>query len=219
MVMDAISRLGIADTTFVIYTSDNGAGGGGRRRPLNGGKGSVWEGGIRVPLIVRGPGVKLDSWCHARVVGFDFFPTFCEWAGIAVDRHPQGLEGGSIASLLTNDGMGEVKRSRDELVFHFPHYQSSDGPHSAILFGDLKLLKFYETDRLALFDIAKDIGEQSDLSSQEPDKVEQLHERLKNCLADVEAQMPKPNPQYDPSRAPSSKKRNKRPRREREEQP
>ena len=153
MVLQAIDRLGIADNTFVIYMSDNGAGGGGRRSVLSGGKGSVWEGGIRSPLIVRGPGVKPNSWCHARIVGYDFFPTYCEWAGIDADKLPSGIEGGSIASLLATEGKGAVKRPREEMVFHFPHYQSEDGPHSAIMLGDMKLLKFYETGRLALFDV------------------------------------------------------------------
>ncbi len=71
------NRLGLAENTYVIYMSDNGAGGGGKggARPLSAGKGGVWEGGIRVPLIVRGPGIAADSWCHQRVVGYDFFPT------------------------------------------------------------------------------------------------------------------------------------------------
>ena len=196
--MESIDKLGLADNTFVIYMSDNGAGGG-RKSGLNGGKGSMWEGGIRVPFIVRGPGVTANSWCHTRVVGYDLFPTFCEWAGIGPNKLPKNIEGGSIAGLLTNDGQGEVQRTREELVFHFPHYQSGDGPHTALLLGDLKLMKFYEDDRLALYDLSKDIGEQNDLSSKLPNETKQLHERLKKCLADVDAQFATKNPDYDPS--------------------
>jgi arylsulfatase A len=90
----------------------------------NGGKGGVWEGGIRVPLIVRGPGVKANSWCHTCVIGYDFFPTFCEWAGIVPSGLLKGIEGGSIASLLATEGRGDVERAREELVFHFPHYRA-----------------------------------------------------------------------------------------------
>lgn len=204
-VLKAIDRLGLADNTYVIYMSDNG--GGNRRGPLNGGKGSVWEGGIRVPLIIRGPGIQPNSWCHTRVVGFDFFPTFCEWAGIAANKLPKGIEGGSIVSLLAKPGQGQVKRPREELVFHFPHYQSGDGPHSAIFQGNLKLIKFYETGRLALFDISKDLGEQYDLSSRMPDQTQQLDQRLTAYLKTVEAQMPIRNPQYNPNREPTSRKK------------
>lgn len=200
-VLDSIDQLGLADNTYVIYMSDNGAGGG-RRWGLNGGKGSVWEGGIRVPMIVRGPGVKPNSWCHTRVVGHDFFPTFCEWAGIAPSKLPQRIEGSSIAGLLKNDGKGEIKRSREGLVFHFPHYQGDDGPHSAILLGDLKLIHFYEDDRLALYDLAKDIGEQHDLSKQKPAETKQLSDRLQTYLAAVDAQFPTVNPDYDPNAPP-----------------
>ena len=205
-VMQTIDRLGIADNTFVIYMSDNG-GGGGARGGLNGGKGSVWEGGIRVPLIVRGPGVDPNSWCHTRVVGFDFFPTFCQWAGIKAEKLPEGIEGGSIAALLANNTAGEVKRPRKELVFHFPHYQSGDGPHSAILLGDLKLMKFYEDDRLALFDLSRDISEQNDLSKTMVDKTAQLHQKLKTYLAAVDAQLPTTNPEFDPDREPIPRQR------------
>ncbi|MEZ6031821.1 MAG: sulfatase [Planctomycetaceae bacterium] len=197
-VMNAIGRLGLADNTYVIYMSDNGAGGG-RKSGLNGGKGSVWEGGIRVPMIVRGPGIKPNSWCHARVVGYDLFPTFCEWAGIATSRLPKGIEGGSIAGLMKNDGQGEVRRPREELVFHFPHYQSDDGPHSAILLGHLKLIHFYEDDRLALYDLTDDIGEQRDLSKRMPAETRQLSDRLQAYLAAVDAQFPTVNPDYDPN--------------------
>jgi arylsulfatase A len=199
-VLQAIDRLGLADNTYVIYMSDNGAGGGGKGgRVLNGGKGGVWEGGIRVPLIIRGPGVKPNSWCHTRVVGYDFFPTFCQWAGISSNELPKGIEGGSMAALLANDGLGDVKRPREELVFHFPHYQG-DTPHSAILLGDLKLLHFYEDDRDALFDLSKDIGERNDLAERLPAETKKLRERLETYLAAVDAQFPTPNPEYDPNR-------------------
>ena len=195
-VMDAIERLGLAGTTYVIYMADNGAGGG--KKVLAGGKGGVWEGGIRVPFIVRGPGVKANSWCHTRVVGYDLFPTFCEWAGIASSTLPQRIEGGSISSLVKNDGRGDVKRLREELVFHFPHYQG-DAPHSAIFLGDLKLLHFYEDNHDELYDLSKDIGERHDLAAQRPADTKKLRERLDKYLAAVDAQFPTPNPNFDPN--------------------
>ena len=196
-VLEAIERLGLTDNTYVIYMSDNGAGGG--KKVLNGGKGGVWEGGIRVPFIVRGPGVKPNSWCHTRIVGYDLFPTFCEWAGHSAGALPKGIEGGSIASLLINDGHGEVKRFREELVFHFPHYQG-DTPHSAILLGDLKLIHFYEDNRDVLFDLSKDLGERDDLAERMPVEAKKLRDRLDTYLAAVDAQFPTPNPNYDPNR-------------------
>lgn len=204
-VVDAVDRLGLADNTYVIYMSDNGGGGGRRGASLRGGKGSVWEGGIRSPLIVRGPGVAANSWCHQRVVGFDFFNTFCEWAKIPNSKLPKGIEGGSVSHLLAGD-QAEVKRPRKELVFHFPHYQSGDGPHSAILLGNYKLMKFYEDNRLALFDISTDITEQNDLTQRKPEMAAKLDKMLMKYLSDAGAQLPQPNPQYDPTRQPSTAK-------------
>ena len=210
MVVDAIDRLGLADNTFVIYMSDNGSGGGGgkgggKRGGLTGGKGGAWEGGIRSPMIIRGPGVPADSWCHERVVGYDFYPTYCEWAGIPKSKLPPRIEGGSIAGLL-DDGKGTVKRQREEMVFHFPHYQGGDGPHSALFLGKHKLMKFYEEDRLALFDMETDISEQNDLSKQMPQRVKELDSLLVKYLHDVDAQMATPNPNHDPSKAPVARK-------------
>ncbi len=212
MVVDAVDRLGLAENTYVIYMSDNGSGGGGggkggrgRRGGLSGGKGSVWEGGIRVPLIIRGPGVPENSWCHQRVVGYDFYPTYCQWAGISASKLPHNLEGGSIIGLLA-DGKGSVTRRREEMMFHFPHYQSGDGPHSALLLGDHKLMKFYEDGRLALFDIKADISEQNDLAKQMPEKAAELDAKLVKYLKDVNAQMAVPNPNYDPNRPPTVRK-------------
>jgi arylsulfatase A-like enzyme len=198
-VIEAIDRLGLIENTYVIYMADNGAGGA-KRGGLRGGKGGVWEGGIRVPLIIRGPGVKPNSWCHTPVVGYDFFPTFCEWAGISASMLPKGIEGGSIESLLANDGQGIVHRPREELVFHFPHYQGEDGPQSSIRLGSLKLMWFYEDNRVALFDLSNDISESNNLSWQMPAETGQLRDRLQKYLTAVDAQFPTPNPQFDPSR-------------------
>ena len=207
-VLQSIDRLGLGSKTYVIYMSDNGSGGG-KRGGLSGGKGSLWEGGVRVPLIVRGPGIRPNSWCHTSVVGYDLFPTLCEWAGLSATSLPNGLEGGSLVGLLANGGQGDVKRLRDGIVFHFPHYQASDGPHSAILLGNLKLLKFYEDDHVALFDLSNDIGERNDLSARLTMEASDLHRKLEEGLKSIDAQMPKPNPQYDPSQ-PSEPEREKR---------
>jgi len=211
MIMQKIDTLGIAKNTYLIYMSDNGGGGGGKSsaRPVRGGKGSLWEGGIRVPLIVCGPGVKPNSFCHVPVVGYDLFPTFCELAGI-LESLPEGVEGGSLKTLLQNGGAGRVQRPNQELVFHFPHYQSGDGPHSAIRLGDFKLIKFYETNDVQLFNLSEDIGEQRDLSKAMPDKATDLSHRLDRYLEAAAAQMPRPNPEYDPNQPPQDRRGRKR---------
>lgn len=203
-VMASIERLGLGENTFVIYMADNGSGGG--KKVLKGGKGGVWEGGIRVPFIVRGPGIQPNSWCHTRVVGYDLYPTFCEWAGVPTSQLPRGLEGGSIAGLLRNNGRGEVKRTREELVFHFPHYQG-DAPHSAIFLGDLKLLHFYEDDHDELYDVSRDIGERRNMADERPAETRRLRDRLMACLKQIDAQLPKPNPDFDSSRPAEPRKR------------
>lgn len=201
-VLDSIGRLGLADSTYVIYTSDNGSGGGKKSSGLNGGKGGVWEGGIRVPFIIRGPDIKPNSWCHERIVGYDFLPTFCEWAGVPSKSLPAGSEGGSFAPLIAAGGRGAVRRPREELVFHFPHYQSDDGPQSAVILGDLKLMHFYEDDRDALFDLSQDLGERRDLAKDRPAEATSLRRRLDAYLASIDAQFATTNSSYDPSKPP-----------------
>jgi len=218
-VLDSLDELKLSDRTFVIYMSDNGSGGGGgqgskgnkggKQQRLAGGKGSVWEGGIRCPFMIRGPGIPANSWCHTRIVGYDLYPTFCEWAGVPPKALPANLEGGSITGLL-KEGRGDVARPRPELVFHFPHYQSGDGPHSALLLNQYKLLKFYEDDRLALFDIETDITEQNDLAQKMPQRVRELDDLLSKYLHDVDAQMAVPNPDFDPNAPPFQRKRGNR---------
>ena len=194
-----LDAMGLSKNTIVIYMSDNG---GSNRRTLNGGKGDVWEGGIRVPLIIRGPGIAPNSWCHQRVVGYDFFPTFCRWAGVKTPL-PKQLEGGDITHLLS--GSSEpVKRPREPLVFHFPHYQG-DTPHSAILSGNMKLIHFFETGENHLVDLQADIGETKNIAAAKPELATSLAKQLADYLKEVGAEMPKPNPNYDPAKEPAMK--------------
>jgi len=201
--VERIDALGIADNTYVIYMSDNGSS---TKGVLRGGKGGVWEGGIRVPLIIRGPGIAAGSWCHDRVVGYDFYPTFCELAGVT-EALPATIEGGSLTHLLRGEEK-PVIRTREELVFHFPHYQG-DTPHSALLLDQMKIVHFYETGETHLFDLERDIGESRDLAAQQPEKAAAMAEKLFAYLAEIGAQMPERNPDYDSDNPPSIKKAKK----------
>jgi arylsulfatase A len=196
--LDAVARLGLKENTYILYTTDHGSPG--RNSPLSGGKGTVWEGGLRVPFIVTGPGVMAGACSHVRVTQTDLYPTIMELAG-AKAALPSGLEGGSFAGVLKNGGVGEVKRPREVFVVHFPHYdKDAQGPASAIYVGDMKLIRAYETAALKLFNLASDPGERRDLASQQPEQVKELDARLTAYLTSVTAQMPKPNPAYDDSK-------------------
>lgn len=202
--LDALDELGLAEDTFVLYLSDNGSGGA-ERGLLSAGKGSLGEGGIRVPLIVRGPGVAAGSVRHEPVVGWDLYPTFLDWAG---DREPlpEGVEGVSLVGLLR--GEDELPaRPTPGLLFHFPHYQGRGGPQSAIRVGDEKLLRTYEDGRDRLFDLARDPGEQVDLADARPERAAELAALLEAELARVGARLPTPNPAFDPAAAPAEPRR------------
>lgn len=211
LLLRKLDELRIADNTYLIFTTDHGTPG--RNPPLSGGKGTVSEGGLRVPLIIRGPGIKPGSCSHVRVIGEDLFPTI---SALAHDKGPppKGLEGGSIVDVLMHGGMGVVKRPREEFVVHFPHYDKDEiGPASAILLGDYKLIRVYETGALELFDIRNDPGERRDISRDKPDLAKEMNRKLGDYLASVNAQMPRPNPDYDPTKptkAPETKRGGKR---------
>ncbi|MBI5819667.1 MAG: sulfatase [Verrucomicrobia bacterium] len=205
MVLKKLDELGIANNTYVIFTTDHGTPG--KNPPFTGGKGTVSEGGLRVPFIIRGPGIRPGACSHVRTVGADVFPTIAELARVSGPL-PKGVEGGSLASVLANAGNGTVKRPREEYVVHFPHYdKDAVGPASATQLGDFKLIRVYETGALELFNIAKDPGERRDLAQQMPDKVKELDQRLTDYLTSVNAQMPTKNPNYDPSKPTSEPKR------------
>ncbi|MCX6926142.1 MAG: sulfatase-like hydrolase/transferase [Verrucomicrobia bacterium] len=195
MVLRKLDELGIADHTYVIFTTDHGTPG--RNPPLAGGKGTVSDGGLRVPLIIRGPGIQAGACSRVRAIGEDLFPTIATLADVR-EPLPKGVEGGSLASVLEHAGKGSVKRSREEFVVHFPHYdKDAIGPASAILLGDYKLIRVYETGALKLFDIANDPSERHDLAQPMRSKANELDQRLTDYLVDMNAQMPKPNPNYD----------------------
>lgn len=186
----AMDAMDLLDNTYIIYTSDNG----GRKKirwesPLRGGKGSLFEGGIRVPFIVRGPGVKHNTFCDEPVCGYDLFPTIIK---LALDEEPssdQAIDGGDLSHLLSG-ATGPVTRSNEGLLFHFPHYYKKVTPQSALRTGDLKLIKYYEEDRIRLFDIVRDPGETQDLSSTHAALADELHELLIRTLTTMNAALP-----------------------------
>lgn len=200
--MGEVERLGLTENSFVVYTSDNGGGRRSEARPLSAGKGGVWEGGIRVPLIVRGPKVEAGSWSHVPVVGYDLFPTFCKLVG-AQDGIPSGLDGADFSGALFGTSQSIVRKD-DGLVFHFPHYQG-DTPHSAIRLGDYKLIRFYEDERTMLFNLHLDLGERNDLAGSEPEVARRLSTLLTNRLTAMGAAMPTKNPEFDPAREPAKR--------------
>lgn len=206
--LDTIDALGLSENTYIVFMADNGGGGGGKAGKraasvLRGGKGGLAEGGIRVPFIVRGPDIAPGSWCDEPVVGYDLFPTFCHLAGVK-ESLPDKLDGGDLAPLLMGKTQ-RVKRNDDALVFHFPHYQG-ESPQSSIREGDLKLIVYYEDATRKLYDLSKDHSEQHDITALQKDDADRLEAKLRARLADANAQMPKPNPVYDPTQAPAGSK-------------
>jgi arylsulfatase A len=202
MLLKKMQELGVADNTYIIYTTDHGTPG--RNEPLSAGKGTIWDGGLRVPMLIKGPGIKAGAFARQRATGVDLFPTIAELAGVSYAA-VKGLEGASLVSILRNAGEGGVKRPREEFVVHFPHYDKDVvGPASALYLGDLKLVRIYETGERRLYDIAKDMGEHNDLAKQMLQKVAELDQRLTEYLKAVNAEMPRTNPNPDPSKAASS---------------
>ena len=179
-----IDKLGIADNTYIIFTSDNGGGVRGNA-PLRGAKADLTEGGIRIPMIVRGPGVPADSYTKVPVVQWDFLPTFYALAG-GTKPLPDNLDGGSLVDVFHHGNAGKVKRGTEALVFHFPWYNGE--PESAIRIGDYKLLKNLDSLKMQLYNVSKDIEEKNDLSTQHPELVKEYSKRLENYLKKVNAE-------------------------------
>lgn len=199
----AINQAGIADRTVIIFASDNGGyiNAWGREpdwpvtsnHPLRSGKGSLYEGGVRVPLIVRWPGVTpAGATCEQPVASADLYRTIQEIAG--VEPHLDGAQradGVSFAPLLKNP---QAALTRDALYWHYPHYYPTNTPSSAIRRGDWKLIKYYEGPRVELFDLAADPGELHDVAATETGIAAELQATLSAWLDRVDAQLPTANP-------------------------
>ena len=171
-VLKKLDELRIAENTLVIYTSDNG----GRTNILNGGKGDLGEGGIREPLIVRGPGVKGGTRSDTPVISYDIMATVLDFAAPGFVL-PKGVEGGSWKPLLLSAGKEAVKRPIDRFVWH--QTVEVEHPQSAIRKGDYKLLYFWDTKEGLLFDLKNDLGETRDIAKQKPDIATKLEVELK----------------------------------------
>jgi arylsulfatase A-like enzyme len=203
LLLAGLDRLGLTGQTYVIYTADHGGQGRTGNAPLSGGKGAVLEGGLRVPFLIRGPGIAGNVCSRVPVTACDILPTVAELAGVRAPL-PAPIEGGSLASILRDPaGRGTVRRTREELVFHFPHYDlGNGGPATALLLGQYKLIRSYEKGTRRLFDLERDPGEAHDLAATEPANAAELDARLTAYLKAVSAQLPQPNPNYDPRNAP-----------------
>lgn len=199
--MAALGELKIADNTVVVFYSDNGGQLGiTEQKPLRAGKGHLYEGGIRVPMAIRWPGVtQAGRKCDVPVIGTDLYPTFLAMAGAA---KPDGhvLDGQSIVPLLKSD---DGKLKRDAIFWHFPCYQPGRGgfrirPCSVVRKGDWKLTEHFEDGRLELYNLADDISETRDLAAAKGDKAAELAKLLAEWRKGVNAPVPtKPNPRYE----------------------
>ncbi len=199
-IMDQIDSLGIADNTYLILMADNGAvefippvknkfdhpssfTKHTNSYPLRGGKWTLYEGGIRVPFLVIGPGIKPGSQCDVPVTGWDILPTLSNLAGNTKPL-PPNLDGTSFKPLLENGNAANFKRSDDALIFHY-----FGKPHSSIRIGNYKLIKFWKLNKMELFNLKDDLGELIDLSKELPDKVKELDTRLMAYLEKVHAEI------------------------------
>jgi arylsulfatase A-like enzyme len=200
--MKALDESGQAASTMVIFFSDNGGVRYQARQPqpitnnspLRAGKGHVFEGGIREPLMIRWPGVtRPGAVIDTPVSSIDFFPTICEATGT---RHGT-VDGRSLLPLLRGDSVAERP-----LFWHYPHYSDQGGkPAGAVRLGEWKLIEFYEDGRLELFHLGEDVGERRNLARREASRAQKMYRMLAEWRSSVDAAMPLANPQYDPARA------------------
>lgn len=190
---------GILEDTMIVFTSDNGGlssaeGSPTCNAPLQEGKGWMYDGGTREPLIVWAPGrVPEDTTCTVPVTTPDFYPTFLELAGLPL-RPEQHCDGESLAGLFRDP---QAPLDRDAIFWHYPHYGNQGGtPGSSIRMGDYKLIEFFEDGRQELYNMREDVGEAHNLADECLELRDQLHHRLREWREDVQALIPQPNPDY-----------------------
>ncbi|MFP6877144.1 MAG: sulfatase [Roseibacillus sp.] len=194
-VMETLDELGLTEKTLVIFTSDNGGfAGATSNAPLRANKGSHYEGGIRIPLIFKGPGVE-GKGVLSRVptITNDLYPTILEMLGLALRPH-QHVDGVSLAPLLK----GAESIERDALFWHYPHYNKhpQSAPVSIVRSGSWKLIEFLESGRLELYDLSRDPGEKNDLAKKDTKRAGELNRSLQAWKVRVGADPMLPNPQF-----------------------
>lgn len=202
-ILEHLRKRRLAERTLVVFTSDNGgyiSPYKGRQvtsnAPLRSGKGSLYEGGVRVPLLVKWPGVTpRGAVVEEPVICMDFFRTLAELAGAP---GATALDGLSLLPLL-RDPRAQLRR--DALYFHYPHYYATTSPVSAVRAGDWKLLEYFEDNRVELYNLRDDPGETRDQAAQLPERAAHLRERLHAWRQEVGAQLPTPNPAAQPRKS------------------
>jgi len=199
-VLDKLEELGIVEKTYVVVVSDNGY----RHwtadqpQPLRGTKWWLWDGGLRVPMFVRGPGIEPSSISHTNVVHYDYLPTFVDLAGGDIDQL-ENLDGVSLKPLF----LGRVappELEQRNLYFHYPHYRTSL-PASAMISGKWKVMHFYEEPDLPiLFNLQEDLGETNNVADEHPEIHQELYGQMTAYLKQVGARIPVLNPNYNPDK-------------------
>lgn len=200
-VLDQLDASNLSKNTIIVFFSDNGGlstlkvSGPTSNMPLRAGKGWLYEGGIRVPMIVRYPGVaQAGTTCDVPVCSIDLAPTLTEVAGVA-SRPGQHKDGISVLGLIK----GGTSLPPRQLCWHYPHYHSTMWkPGGAIREGDWKLIEFFESNQAELYNLKEDLGEQHDLARQDPAKVSELRKKLADWRQTTGAKMPIPNPDMPP---------------------
>ncbi|MFN9719792.1 MAG: sulfatase [Planctomycetota bacterium] len=207
-VMATLHELNLEDNTMIMFTSDNGGFyNATSNAPLRANKGAYYEGGLRVPLIVRWPGVtKRGLVVSEPVISTDIYPTCLAAAGLPLrsQQHPDGI---NLQPLLADQG-SLTERS---LFWHYPHYNEhpSSVPGSVIRKGSWKLIETFDPERTELYNLAEDLSETQNLASVKPATADELQRELNDWRREVGAEMMKPNPDYDPAVKPARKKNQK----------
>jgi arylsulfatase A-like enzyme len=188
--MDALKKAGELDNTYIIYTSDNGGGyarqgeeGGRFNGPLQEGKRSTFEGGLRVPFVVAGPGMKPGSQCDVPVVQWDLLATLHDLSGSKAPL-PKGADGGSLRDVFERGNKGTVQRGAPGLIFHYAcHFHP---PISVIRIGDYKLMRHLNSGEIKLFNVAEDYVEKKNLAAKMPEKVKEMDRIRRDYVDEVD---------------------------------
>ncbi len=200
-VLDALENMGLDKNTLIIFTSDNGGVTSGDNfstslKPLKGGKGKQWEGGIRVPLIIKAPNQeRAGEWSDIPVSGIDYYSTIVDYVGLK-QNSKQKVDGVSLLPIIKGENI-----SQRALFWHYPHYGNQGGEPSGIIReGDWKLIHYYEDHRVELYNLAIDLSELEPLNHLYPEKVKEMDAKLQAWLVETNAIMPIADPEYSPQK-------------------